>query len=248
MGMPRFLPVLVVLALAGCATPGGTPSGPPTALPTGRVLVAQWTSDGGFVPPGTFLITPPKLAVYSDGTAISAATSTLTLTPAEVTALIGKVRADLDGMPPTVRSTGRVAVADGPTDTISIRRDDGTTLEVSAYALGMLPGYPAALVDAQKTMSDLAGRVATSGSPYTSDRIKLVVAPDGMNADVVKTWPAGIDVPAVTSTDYRGVAVNLSGAQAQTAMAVFRAAGYDHVRLPDGTLVSVQWRYLLPHE
>lgn len=236
-----------LVAAAGCAT--GTP--PPVVLPTERALVAQWQSDGGFVAPGTFLITPPKLAVYSDGTAIAGAQKAMTLRDTEVADLVRQLRADLAGIGPTALPTGRMQVADAPTDMLQVRAPDGGMQSVSAYALGIAGvGYPESLVHARATMADLATRVATGGSPFTSDRIKLVVTPNGDQDSPGGAWPQGVTPPTMRPEDYRGVAVNLGGPEAAAAMKAFKAdsEGRTSAVLPDGTKVWATWRYLLPHE
>jgi hypothetical protein len=150
MNRRHLLLVSLGTVLGGCARFTDDPGSGPVVLPTDPATrVASRIVAGGFVPIGYNEITPPRLAVYADGTAIADAARQLSLTSAETTDLVRGLRRDLSGLPASPKPLGKNAVADAATTTLTVLGADGKTISVSAYALGILH-YDAALTAADE--------------------------------------------------------------------------------------------------
>ncbi len=244
----RLAGPLLARVLAGCS-----PAYTPVPLPSGSELVVQWHRFGGFTAAGTRLIDPPRLAVYADGRAIADASKVLTLSRDEVGRLLNEIGADLAGLPAVVTADTDEQVMDAPSTEITVRTADGSPQVVRAEALGILRGYPGRLVAAQDRLSELAERVGQEGTPYTADRVRLVTDPRDGDAGPAQPWPAEIPVPAPSGAGGVSGMANLDGAAAAAVQRQLGPARYDAhawqlVRLDDGKLVAVSWRFLLPHE
>jgi hypothetical protein len=223
---------------------------PPRTSDPGKV-VARLSQDGGFVPLGWSLVQAPQVVVYSDGRAVANATRVLTLGSAELNELLGRLRTDLDGFGPTVTPTGKQYVADASTTHVDVLDSDGRTHSVSAYALDLIPSYPAALVEANTRLRRLADRVTHDGVAYRAARIRLVAEQRGDTpAGQVRAWPAGVPVPSAVNP---ARAEDLDPAASAAMIAVVPVGlpdgqGWPVLRTSDGTLLGVAWRYLLPDE
>ena len=245
--------VALVMVVSGCATPGGSGTGPDESvvLPTGPAQeMAAMRQVGGFVPPGWTFIEAPPVVVYSDGRAVADAHRVLTLTLPEVAALVRELRRDLRGLGPTAKSSESEFVADAPSTVLEVRSPAGGVQSVSAYALGIVDGYPDALVAARDRMAHLAERVTQQGTVYTGQRVRLV-ADARSEGTVVMDWPAAVPVPPANPAGVR--VADLEGdAAAALVSAIPPVQELDGpwpvLRLPDGSLVGVAWRYLLPDE
>jgi hypothetical protein len=245
--------VLLLLAIvAGCAR--SKPA--PVVLPAGAAtLVAQWSREGGFMAASANLIAVPDLAVYSDGRAIAAADTQFTLPTTEVTALVNKLNGYLDGLGPVVTADSDMRVADAPTTVFRVLVASGELKKVSAEALTEMDGYPDELLVANRMLSELAERVRADGTRYTADRVRMVVTLWQDNSGTMpRVWPASLPAPTGLGPASFGRSVDLTGADAAT---VIRELGRNYwqesyaeslLQLPDGTRVSMQWRYLLPTE
>jgi hypothetical protein len=205
---------------------------------------------GGFVPPGWTFIDAPRVVVYSDGRAVADASRVLTLSPVEVAELTRQLRRDLRGLDATVTSRQGDTVADAPSTVLQVRTATGEVQSVQAYALGIVDGYPRELVAARGRLENLAKRITTDGTVYTGARV-LLVAEERSDATVVADWPATLPVPPVNSAGVRVADVNAADAAAllKVVPPVYELSGpWPVLRLPDGSLVGLAWRYLLPDE
>jgi len=238
---------LVLLAGCGRADTGGHA---PLTWPPGLV-VASYKVAGGLVPSSWRLFDEPGVVVYSDGRAVTGASRTLTLSPTEVSDLVRGLRGELAGFGPVATPATDIQVVDAPSTTFAVRTDGGDLRSVSAYALGVQSGYDRRLVAAKHRMDALDQRIRREGTPYTSDRIRLVaeVRPDGGTA---RAWPDGVALPP-PSSDGSGVRVgDLTGAAAAAVVAALGEVApggmWPLLRTGDGTVYAVNWRYLLPDE
>jgi hypothetical protein len=249
------LVALAVVAVgSGCASsgrPGGGPDEEVIFPPgPGQVMVA-FRHSGGFVPPGWTFIDAPRVVVYSDGRAVADASRVLTLSPVEVAELTRQLRRDLRGLEATVTSRQGDTVADAPSTVLQVRTASGEVQSVSAYALGIVEGYPRPLVQARERLESLAKRISTDGTVYTGERVRLVAEerPEGSNA--AAGWPATLAVPPENMAGVRVADVEAAAAVAVVGSVppVYDLSGpWTVLRLPDGSLVGVAWRYLLPDE
>jgi hypothetical protein len=142
---------------------------------------------------------------------------------------------------------GGDGLADAGTTTLSLLGADGRTIAVSAYGLGFIE-YDRRLVHADERMQGLAKRVAETGAPYESPRIRLVVVPRD-DASPAPPWPGGVPVPPKNGDLVR--VSDLAGWAARAAIAAFpnKPGGRWNVfRTLDAELLAVAWRYLLPDE
>jgi len=224
----------------------------PTDLPAAAVLV-EAKLVGGFIMPGLRAIRAPRLVVYGDGRAVADASRVLTLAAGDVQALMTVLDRDVAGIPSTVRPRGGVAVMDAPTSVLTVRAADGAPRRVSAAGLAELAGaYPAELTQAWSRITVLAQRVITTGSDYRADRVRLVGALAAEPTGAVRVWPAGVSVPPSAAQD-GSMVLDVTG---PTAAAVVRQVPRDAAasgrwplyRTPQGKVVALAWRYLLPHE
>jgi hypothetical protein len=249
MNRRHLLLVSLGTVLGGCARFTDDPGSGPVVLPTDPATrVASRIVAGGFVPIGYNEITPPRLAVYADGTAIADAARQLSLTSAETTDLVRGLRRDLSGLPASPKPLGKNAVADAATTTLTVLGADGKTISVSAYALGILH-YDAALTAADERIDKLSKRVAEQGKPYVSARIRLVAVPQ-QGTGTSPRWPDTVPIPS--KKDGRMVLVSdLADSVAQAAIAAFPEkfnGPWDTFTTPGGDTLAVSWRYLLPDE
>jgi hypothetical protein len=246
---------LVAVGVAsGCARPAQGPGEPPIGLPTsGAAVVAEWSEEGGFVPPGWNEIRAPRLVVYADGTVIADANATITLTADEVTALVGELQRDLGGLPVVVHGGAENIVADASTTVLTVIRPDGELASVRAYAL-VIEGadYPDKLVAASRAMQKVWER-ASAGSPYQADGVRIVAYGSEHSGTNPKAWPKNVPAPQRVSAAGDFPLYEVKRADATAVLAAFPASvaaspGWHEATLPDGTKVLLAWRYLLPHE
>jgi hypothetical protein len=245
---------LIVLGVVGVLVPLAAAcqraDARPVVLPTGApVLVASSAQVGGFLPPAWHAIEVARVAVYSDGSAIADAQHRLALTPSEVRDLVAALRRDLAGLGPTVEPARGEQVADASSTVLRVLEADGRVRSVTAYALGIVRGYPKGLTAARDRLEQLAQRVARDGGPYTTDRVRLVAeerADDGTGA----TWPAAVPVPPANEMGVR--TADLTGAPAAAIIGALPSANpssqWPVLRTSDGLTLAVIWRYLLPDE
>ena len=92
--------------------------------------------------PGDLKIRAPRVAVYSDGTAVADADRSMMLTADEVSAFVGEVGQRLAELPAKVTPSGGMTVTDVPDTVLKVLRADGATRSVTAYGLGLQRGYP----------------------------------------------------------------------------------------------------------
>ena len=257
----RYLALLLVATLTGCADPGPGGSGGTdradqvVVLPAGQPqLMAELSFTGGYVPASWPVIEAPRLAVYSDGRAVAdvGRTLTLTLTRDELVGLVGALRRELAGLPTAVQARGRDEVYDAGSTVMVVRTAAGALQSVGAYAMGLLE-YPPAVVAASDRLKGLAERIDREGTRFTAERIRLVAeertrAPSAGAAP----WPAAVAVPPPHRSQSRVRVANLSGA---AVAAVTRSLPRDDRRhnwpvrrTDDGLVLAAAWRYLLPHE
>jgi hypothetical protein len=213
-------------------------------------VVALFQVGGGFTTVTWHLMEGPRLVVTGDGRAVADSLRELRLDPAELADLLAAQRRDLAGVGPTPNPDAGMAIADAPTTRLEVAGPGGSPVRVSAYALSEGLGYPAALLAARDRMERLAQRVLREGTPYTADRIRVVVEPAEADPGVeVVPWPERVALPDPAPAAPARVA-ELSGAAAATAASLlpgadWRAGGERPVlRAADGKLYSVAWRYL----
>jgi hypothetical protein len=146
-------------------------------------------------------------------------------------------------------------VADAPTTVFTVLVASGERKVVSAEALTEMGGYPGELLAADRLMRDLAERVKADGTPYTADRVRLVVTLwQDSSSPLARAWPAAIPAPTGLGPNNFGRTLDLSGAEAAVVIQDFgrnlwpESYSESLLQLPDGTRVSMQWRYLLPDE
>jgi hypothetical protein len=237
--------------LTSCAK--GVGDRPPVTLPSGTQLVAQARFEDGFVPPEWSVISPPRIAVYSDGLAVADSNHMLMLTADEVRDLVRSLRADLDGFGPNVEADPPMANADAPTTVLEVLDPGGALRAVRAYDLEEIDSYPSRLVSANGTLTQLAWRVNRDGKAFTSGRILLVIG--GREATGrVPSWPAGVPVPELGPSSLGGVGhLTVDGDAAKAVVqawpdSVTLGGTWPVARTPGGKVVGIGWRYLLPHE
>lgn len=235
--------------LAAC----GAASNKPIVFPSDRVeLVAACAVQGGMAPTTTLVMTPPELLVYSDGTVVAAAHRTIKLTTQELSDLIGQLRSDLRGLDPAATSREARLVNDASSTVLAVRKADGTLQSVTAGALGIVHDYPRGLNEAADTLFALANRTSASGTPFTSDRVRLVLQRTTAGSGTVHPWPAGVAVPTVAKFGLPTADIDGTAAQAVVAKlppdAWLDGNAWPVFRLPDGSLSMVAWRYIAPNE
>ena len=207
---------------------------------------------GGFVAYGYFVMEGPSLVVYSDGRAVGEAQKVLTLDQTELSQLVGGVRRDLAGLPEKVDVDAEHVIADAGTTTFEVLQPEGLQ-HVSAYALSDMQGYPAKLIELRDRLEALTQRVLAEGQPYTSDRIRVVVEPrDDAGTGTYLPWPAAVPLPPPSAVGNGTRVADLTGAPAQAVAAGlpadWRSGPWPLLRLPDGSVAGVAWRYLTPEE
>lgn len=245
-GMRRAWVLLLALPLlAACG------SREPVTFPTDRVeVVAGYTLGGGMMPVAYHVIEAPVLLVYSDGRVVSGASRTLPIPAEELADLVGDLRDYLEDLGDVDSAEAR-QVMDAPSTTLAVRSADGSLTKVTAAALGIVDDYPRALTRSYDLLADLAKRADTTGSPYTSDGIRLVLERRDNPTGSVRAWPSSVDVPP---NDNRGLrSADLSGSAAQAVAAAlpadaWKSGAWPVYRLPDGTTWGAVWRYLAPGE
>jgi len=255
-----FLLAALVGLIAACARPdddgSGGAGGEPLVWPTGPAQVlASYKVGDGFVSYSWHLMEGPRLVVYSDGRAVADSRRTLTLSSGELSALVRDLRRDLAGLGPNESASGGMQVSDAPTTVLKVRNAAGGLHSVSAYALGMMDGYPKRLAAARDRLDVLAQRVLASGTPYTSDRVRLVVEARDTADGAVRPWPVAVPLPPALADTSSGVrSADLNGAAAAAAAANLPGDDWQApspwpvLKTADGKLVAVAWRYLNPDE
>jgi hypothetical protein len=247
--MKRVVVAAIVALVGGC----GTAEGEQVRFPADRVeLVAAYQVRGGLALYESLAIAAPDVLVYSDGRVVSGASRVLTLARPDLTQLVRDLRRDLAGLDRDLLSPESRRVLDAPSETLMVRRDDGSLQSVDAYALSIADDYPRSLRDAAARLGRLAERAGKTGTPYTSDRVRLVLAPPGETTGDVKPWPAGIAEPPEGDQSLRTADLDGDAARrvAVTLPAdVWRAGGeWPSYRLRDGSVYRAAWRYLAPGE
>jgi hypothetical protein len=251
---------VVLAALAGCTTPRSGPDTGPESRPAGSgvgrpgtaQVVALYQVGGGFTTVTWSLMEGPRLVVTRDGVAVADSRRHLTLGPDELADLLAAQREDLRGLGPTPPGNPSRMIADAPTTRLEVALADGTTQSVSAYALSEDLGHPAKLLAARDRMERLAVRVLREGTPYTADRVRLVIEPvpdELVSAGEVVPWPERVEVPEGTDMTAPARVVLLDGADAATAASLlpgddWRGGDRTLLRVPGGDVVAVAWRYL----
>jgi hypothetical protein len=259
---PRLLAVLVIpvvlaLAVVACGDDGGgDTSGGSGSRPAGATdIVASRRFQGGFVPVGSDEVSLPDVVVYGDGLALAPTQDGRVLqahlTEAEVDALVNDLLdTGLADLPARVEPEGGAVVMDAPDTVITVAVGDEQH-EVAANALDFEElGYPAGLRQASTMLTALGDRVRAEGEPWTSERIKVVATGPAGEGDSL-TWPAAVEVPAdlLVGTVSTTSSTTMDGADAEAVAAVLGTQHFfQQVELPDGTVVSLAWRPLLPHE
>jgi hypothetical protein len=247
--MKRVVVAAIVALVGGC----GMAEGEPVTFPADRVeLVAAYQVHGGLASFGTLAIAAPNVLVYSDGQVVSGASRVLTLAQPDLAQLVRDLRRDLAGLDRDLMSPQSRRVLDAPSELLVVRRGDGSLQSVDAYALGIADDYPRGLRDAAGRLGRLAERAGKTGTAYTSDRVRLVLAPPGQTTGDVPPWPAGIAEPP--EGDFSLRTADLEGDAARRVAAtlpadVWRAGGeWSGYRLRDGSVYRAAWRYLAPDE
>lgn len=241
-----------MLALAGCAR--GTGDGSSVVIPTvtglapGVTLVAEWSETGGFTMPGEMMLRPPRLMVYADGTAIADAERSLTLDAAELSSLVGAQRSALAGLGASVKMGAGRGVADATDAVLRVRLADGALQSVTAYALEPDLGYPARLVAAKQRMTELWRRVMDRGTPYASAQVRVVGDPTQYAGGQASAWPRSVPLPAATPDSWGTKLYVIEATDAGAVKAAWPANRWTASTLPDGTVINVSWRYLVPGE
>ena len=238
---------------------------PGEADAAGRLPVFSWDRFGGFVAPGTNPLAAPRLVLYADGTAIADATRFLRLgarTRAEIRHRAVDVlshKANLrrrPGVPVIVDAPQTRFEASGPH-----KRYSGVVDALEEYRGHR--AYPKPLYDLLDDAAKLRDRVLTSGKLFRPAAVRLVVvlldppigpsgpaaAPSDLNGSV-KTWPAGVAVPAVDANSRTGQADLRGDAARRVVDGIGTPASgvWQTFRTAKGTLLQAAWRYLLPHE
>ncbi|MFG1877604.1 hypothetical protein ACGFIV_22405 [Sphaerisporangium sp. NPDC049003] len=193
---------------------------------------------------------PPALAVFGDGLVVADADRGLSLKASELTDLLRALRADLASQPATADPAGVSQIADARTVVLGVQVD-GAMHTVTAYALDETRsdrGYADGLYDARDLLGALADRVNREGSPYTTDRVRLIAQP--RPGQTGEKWPSSIPEPS--ASDEGGFEKILKGTQAADARRVFtrarQAGAWPVYRDHQGRPFAVTWRYVLPSE
>ncbi|XVQ85320.1 hypothetical protein ACQP2K_42070 [Microbispora siamensis] len=213
--------------------------------------VALWGAEGGYVTATMNALRPPRVVLYGDGLVIVDASKQMTLTDAEAGEVVARMEEYLGGQPPTAKpKPGAPSVTDVPDTVLGVRGKDGKMLEVRVPALEQLAAfYPKQLVDAKKLMEGLATRAVAEGADYVATRVRMVA--EGVESAEGKPspWPKGVPEPSgvvdpVWQKDVEGAAVSA------ITKAVPAGQKYDRplFRTSSGTVFTLSWRYLLPHE
>lgn len=229
--LPALTLGLVVILAACTSSPSGTDDGA-IEHPTGAdEVVLRVSSAGGFVMPEFLFSAVPQFTLYGDGTVIVPG-AVPAIFPGPALPPLQARRLNEEGIQTILRAvaaTGifvadarfdgaQAMVADAP-DTVFTLNADGTSVEVSIYALGFLdpanlpPGMPQAevaahnaLTDLSNTLSSLDTQIDASGwaeeawHPYQPSALRLSVRPaDGDVPDGTETyvpWPIESEDPS----------------------------------------------------
>ena len=240
---------IVAVLVGGC----GSTTDEPAVLPTDGVeLVAAYQVRGGFAPSASLALQAPTVLVYSDGQVVSGASRVLRLARQELTRLVQDLRRALAGLDSSLISPRARHVLDAPDEMLTVRRDDGSSQSVDAYALGIVDDYPPGLREAAARFDRLADRADKSGAAFTSDRVRLVLSPPSQVTGEVPPWPAGLEEPPAGELSLR--TADLDGDAARRVVAtlpadIWRTGGtWPRYRLRDGSVHGAAWRYLAPGE
>ncbi|GAA0510903.1 hypothetical protein Ade02nite_45680 [Paractinoplanes deccanensis] len=245
----KFLAGAAAVA-AGVLVPGG-----PAEAAYGDAPIVSYDEGGGFVPAGYEQARPPQLVVYRDGTAIADAEKRLRLRGEAVDGLLRHAVRVLrePGNGKLLLGPGDPQIADAPTSHFEARWR-GRTLRLDAYALTAyreFGGYAKPTYDLYDELMACRAGVRRRGVAHRPDAVRLVAVLAGGGAvSETAPWPAGVVRPSFGADDWWS-SRDLRG---QRARAVVRGLPRRDVwdwrsyRLPDGRVVSVTWRRLLPHE
>jgi hypothetical protein len=274
MKMRKYLcAVALIISVAGCqsSTKAGGSAGPSSAgastsagvspsvplLPPAGVVkrVAEISYSGGFAVRSE--LSPPAVAVYSDGTVVFNAQKRLTLTPGALDYLVQGLQQDLKGQPSTkvLLPKGGHANPDGATTVVGVYQPGGAYQTVYALGLGTStePQYPAPVADAFAKLQALTSDATT---PYTTTKVRYSVqCPVSANGPV-QPWPAGLPQPGssqpATCTEMHSVdgaaATVVRAACAGTATPPGRPQPAATVYRSDKGPRVCLWRYALPDE
>jgi hypothetical protein len=257
-----LLSTAALAAASGCSHSGGTqPASSPQPRTTGSEPVITWALTEGYTSAGRRALRPPRLVIYPDGQVIADATYRSDLSDATITDLVAKVAEDHKGPDPAKRKDGLSAVANTATTVFTVRTSNGTCT-ASAQSLDELRpkgGYPAALYDARDRIATVHQRVASSGQPYVSDQVLLVLEPlTSSPVAGVQPWPADLKLPAAAASPSGTMpsevqTVTCSGQNARDVVRLIARdldanGSWQVYRTSTGQLLRASWRYRLPNE
>jgi hypothetical protein len=213
--------------------------------------VVDWEWVGGFVGPGVDVLRAPRLVAYPGGLAIADANRQIRLDPARLGYLRRHMVTVLADPASTRRRPGAPVIADAPT-TRFVVRSGGRLYTANVDALNEYQpehAYPARLYRLSDHLGAVRHRVLSTGVAYRPAAIRLVaIVESGPASSTVVAWPYGVPMPAIAPGSIFGL-VALRGPTALTAVrAIPHRDLWPVFRSPDGRLLRVAWRYLLPHE
>jgi hypothetical protein len=108
--------------------------------------------------------------------------------------------------------------------------------------------YPQPLYGLLDHLRGVRDRLLRAGRPYRSEGVRLIATV--ANQASAAAWPGGVPVPVINAATGYGQS-DLRGAPARTVSRdVPRRHGslWPAYRTPDGHVVRLAWRYLLPHD
>ena len=239
------------LAVAGDLAVRSSPAG---AASRPGLPVFSWELVGGFVAPIVMMLSAPRLVVYADHTAIADATRRLRLNGAmlaEVRLRAIEVLADPANLR---RRPGVPVIADAPATRFeALAMHGGRRYRAAVDALAEYRdqhAYPQPLYDLLDLVTELRTRILATGRPFRPAAVRVVVVRVDQANDPVGDWPSGVRVPALDAASGMG-REDLRGRTARRwTYAVQPTVAWSGpiLRIADGTLLQVAWRYLLPHE
>jgi hypothetical protein len=213
----------------------------------------SWTVSGGFVPPGVGVLAPPPLVVYDGGLAITEADRALDLSRRAERDLLHHAVEVIKDRRNSTRRPGAPIVADVPFDDLNVHDEKNNvfTASLEGWVLGRDQRiFPAPMYALYDHVSTVCRKVRREGKAFRRDAVLLVAVHLDVKPDDAKRWPDGVPLPAVDAEHiYRER--KLRGRDARAVRRLVARAGdgmWPHYRTGDGKFVSVNWRYLLPHE
>ncbi|WP_203897436.1 hypothetical protein [Virgisporangium aliadipatigenens] len=242
---------LALTAATGAAAAPAHASAAPAETVRGPMF--SWSISGGFVPPGVGVLVPPPLVVYHGGLAIADASRALDLSGRAERDLQRHAAEVLRDKRNSTRRPGAPIVADVPADILEVRdeRNDVFRAGLDGWVMAREQRvFPKPMYELYDHVAPLRRKVSRQGQPWRPDAVLLVAVHLDLDPKDAKRWPDEVPLPPVgEDVIYKERKLRHKQARAVKRLIPHTDEGvWSHYRTRAGAFVSVNWRYLLPHE